>query len=64
MHSVEYKYAPVSNGIQNKNLVNQGDRPLRNVDNFIIFMLPNPKTELVRKSPTYLFLTERVEQLL
>jgi hypothetical protein len=30
--------------------INQGDRPLRNADNF---MLPNPHTELFKKSPLY-----------
>ena len=51
MHSVEHNYAPNSfNGIWTKNLVNQGDRPLRNADNF---MLPNPRTELFKKSPLY-----------
>jgi hypothetical protein len=51
MHSVEHNYAPNSfNGVWTKNLVNQGDRPLRNADNF---MLPNPRTELFKKSPLY-----------
>jgi hypothetical protein len=51
MHSVEHNYAPNSfNGVWTKNLVNQGNRPLRNADNF---MLPNPRTELFKKSPLY-----------
>jgi hypothetical protein len=51
MHSVEHNYSPNSfNGVWTKNLVNQGDRPLRNADNF---MLPNPRTELFKKSPLY-----------
>jgi hypothetical protein len=51
MHSVEHNYAPNSfNGVWTKNIVNQGDRPLRNADNF---MLPNPRTELFKKSPLY-----------
>jgi hypothetical protein len=51
MHSVEHNYAASSfNGVWTKNLVNQGDRPLRNADNF---MLPNPRTELFKKSPLY-----------
>jgi hypothetical protein len=51
MHSIEYDYAPSSfQGIWTKNLVNQGDRPLRNADNY---SLPNPRTELFKKSPLY-----------
>jgi hypothetical protein len=51
MHSVEHNYAPNSfNGVWTKNHVNQGDRPLRKADNF---MLPNPRTELFKKSPLY-----------
>jgi hypothetical protein len=51
MHSVEPNYAPNSfNGVRTKNVVNQGDRPLRSADNF---MLPNPRTELFKKSPLY-----------
>jgi hypothetical protein len=59
MHSVEHNYAPNSfNGVWTKNLVNQGDRPLRNADNV---MLPNPRTELFKKSPLY-STTLRMEQ--
>ena len=51
MHSVEYNYAPQSFlGIWTKNYVNQGERPLRNADNYT---LPNPRTELFKKSPLY-----------
>jgi hypothetical protein len=51
MHSIEYDYAPQSfRGIWNKNYLNQGDRPLRNADNYF---LPNPRTELFKKSPLY-----------
>jgi hypothetical protein len=51
MHSIEYMYAPSSfTDIWTKNYINQGDRPLRNADNF---MLPNPHTELFKKSPLY-----------
>jgi len=51
MHSIEYSYAPASFlGIWTKNLVIQGDRPLRNADNYT---LPNPRTELFKKSPLY-----------
>jgi hypothetical protein len=51
MHSIEYDYAPSSfSGIWTKNYINQGDRPLRNADNY---MLPNPRTELFKKSPLY-----------
>ena len=51
MHSIEYDYAPTSfHNIWTKNLVNQGDRPLRNADNY---SLPNPHTELFKKSPLY-----------
>ena len=51
MHSIEYSYAPSSfSDIWTKNFINQGDRPLRNADNF---MLPNPHTELFKKSPLY-----------
>ena len=51
MHSVEYNYAPPSFiDIWTKNYVIQGDRPLRNADNFT---LPNPRTELFIKSPLY-----------
>jgi hypothetical protein len=35
-------------GIWTKNFVIQGDRPLRNADNYT---LPNPRTELFKKSP-------------
>jgi hypothetical protein len=50
MHSIEYDYAPPSfRGIWN-NYLNQGDRPLRNADNYT---LPNPRTELFKKSPLY-----------
>jgi hypothetical protein len=51
MHSIEYDYAPISfQGIWTKNSVNQGERPLRNADNY---SLPNPRTELFKKSPLY-----------
>ncbi len=51
MHSIEYNYAPSSfTGIWNKNIVIQGDNPLRNADNYT---LPNPRTELFKKSPLY-----------
>jgi hypothetical protein len=51
MHSIEYDYAPSSfQGIWTKNLINQGDRPLRNADNY---SLPNPRTEQFKKSPLY-----------
>jgi hypothetical protein len=51
MHSIEYNYAPSSFvGIWTKNFVIQGDRPLRNADNYT---LPNPRTELFKKSPLY-----------
>jgi hypothetical protein len=51
MHSIEYNYAPSSFvGIWTKNIVIQGDRPLLNADNFT---LPNPRTELFKKSPLY-----------
>ncbi len=51
MHSIEYDYAPPSfRGICNKNYLNQGYRPLRNADNYF---LPNPQTELFKKSPLY-----------
>jgi hypothetical protein len=51
MHSIEYNYAPPSFlGIWTKNYVNQGDRLLRNADNY---SLPNPRTELFKKSPLY-----------
>jgi hypothetical protein len=51
MHSIEYDYAQTSfHNIWTKNLVNQGDRPLRNADNY---SLPNPHTELFKKSPLY-----------
>ncbi len=47
----QYNYAPASfSGIWIKNYVIQGDRPLRNADNF---MLPNPHTELFKKTPQY-----------
>jgi len=51
MHSIEYNYAPHSFlGIWTKNYENQGDRLLRNADNYA---LPNPRTELFKKSPLY-----------
>jgi hypothetical protein len=51
MHSIEYDYAPPSfRGIWHKNYINQGDRLLRNADNYA---LPNPRTELFKKSPLY-----------
>ncbi len=51
MHSIEYDYAPTSfHNIWTKNLVNQGNRPLRNADNY---SLPIPHTELFKKSPLY-----------
>ncbi len=51
MHSIEYNYAPTSFlGIWTKNYIIQGDRPLRNADNYT---LPNPRTELFKKSPLY-----------
>ena len=51
MHSIEYDYAPTSfRGIWIKNYLNQGDRPLRNADDYA---LPNPRTELFKKSPLY-----------
>jgi hypothetical protein len=46
MHSIEYDYAPPSfRGIWTKNYVNHGDRPLRKADDY---MLPNPRTELLK----------------
>jgi hypothetical protein len=51
MHSIEYNYAPSSfTGIWNKNIVIIGDIPLRNANNYT---LPNPRTELFKKSPLY-----------
>jgi hypothetical protein len=51
IYSLEYNYAPSSfTGIWNKNIVIQGDRPSRNADNYT---LPNPRTELFKKSPLY-----------
>ena len=51
MHSIEYDYAPLSfRGIWQKNFLIQGDRPLRNANNYT---LPNPRTELFKKSPLY-----------
>jgi hypothetical protein len=52
MHSVEYNYAPSSfDDVWTKNYVIQGDRPLRNADDFT---LPNPRTELfLKKLPLY-----------
>ena len=51
MHTIEYNNAPSSfAGIWAKNYINQGNRPLRNADKF---MLPNPHTELFKKSPLY-----------
>jgi hypothetical protein len=51
MHSVEYNYAPSSFvDVWTKNYVIQGDRPLRNADDFT---LPNHRTELFKKSPLY-----------
>jgi hypothetical protein len=51
MHSIEYNYAPPSFlGIWTKNYIIQGDRPLRNADNYT---LPNPRTELFKKSQLY-----------
>jgi len=51
MHSIEYNYAPPSLlGIWTKNYITRGDRPLRNADNYT---LPNPRTELFKKSPLY-----------
>jgi len=51
MHSVEYDYAPPSfREIWTKNYINQGDRPLRNADNYT---LPNPRTELFKRPPLY-----------
>ncbi len=37
-----------------KNLVNQGDRPFRNADNFMLLI---PQTELFKKSPLYSLLS-------
>ena len=51
MHSVENRYAPFSfHDTWTKNSVNQGDRPLRNADDY---KLPNARTELFKKSPLY-----------
>jgi hypothetical protein len=51
MHSIEYDYAPISfHRIWTENFINQGERPLRNADNY---SLPNPRTELFKKSPLY-----------
>jgi hypothetical protein len=51
MHSVEYNYAPLSfNNTWHKNNVNQGDRPLRNANDY---SLPHPHTEHFKKSPLY-----------
>ena len=51
MHSIEYDYAPISfQGIWTKNFINQGERPLRNADDY---SLPIPRTELFKKSPLY-----------
>jgi hypothetical protein len=51
MHSVEHGYAPDSfSNIWTKNAVNQGQRPLRNAEDF---MMPNPRTELFKRSPLY-----------
>jgi hypothetical protein len=51
MHSIEYDYAPISfHGIWTKNFINQGERLLRNADNY---SLPNPRTELFKKSSLY-----------
>ncbi len=36
--------------LDKNNYINQGDRPLRNADNFT---LPNPHTELFKKLPLY-----------
>jgi hypothetical protein len=48
MHSIEYDYAPPSfRGIWTKNYINQGDRPLRNADNYT---LPNPRAKLFKSS--------------
>jgi hypothetical protein len=46
MHSIENNYALSSfTGIWNKNIAIQGDRPLRNADNYTV---PNPRTELFK----------------
>ena len=51
MHSIEYGYAPTSfSNIWTKNNAIQGDRPLRNADDYT---LPNPCTEMFKKSPLY-----------
>jgi hypothetical protein len=51
MHLTEYGYAPLSfQSVWVKNNANQGLRPLRNADDF---MLPNPRTEMFKKSPLY-----------
>jgi len=51
MHSIEYDCAPISfQGIWTKNSINQGERPLRNANNY---SLSNPRTELFKKSPLY-----------
>jgi len=51
MHSVEYGYAPASFiNTWAKNNAIQGDRPLRNADDYT---LPNPRTEMFKKSPLY-----------
>jgi len=51
MHSVEYGYAPASfSNTWTKNNAIQGDRPLRNSDDYT---LPNPRTEMFKKSPLY-----------
>jgi hypothetical protein len=51
MHSVENHYAPLSfHNTWTKNALNQGERPLRNADDY---KLPIPRTELFKKSPLY-----------
>ena len=51
MHSIEYNYAPASfKNVWTKNSANQRERPLRNAADFA---LPQPRTELFKKSPLY-----------
>ena len=51
MHSVVHNYSPLSfSNIWTRNSVNQGHRQLRNADDF---MLPQPRTELFKKSLLY-----------
>ena len=51
MHSVEYNLAPDSfSNLWKKNSANQGERPLRNANDYV---LPFPHTELFKRSPLY-----------